>query len=385
MKRRSNSAVDQIMKKKWVVILIITLFLTLFGRIVDDDVLLESGIVLGMGVDYQNEEFIVSTQLISVTGTAAGAQPVQNYVTSISKAKTIIEALDNISKKMGVVVSLTHCELLILSPSALKLEHTDLLFPLIKSLGMPEQSIVISAEDEPSKLLAQPIATKDTTAFLAQATFLQNLGSNGVAKVTIKDFVVDSISLSGTVRLPYTRILKPEEKPISSSSSDKEYVELDFLDNLIVKGDKTFILPADLARTLNLYLVKESKNKIETQLPTGETIGFRITNKSEKIKTEGMKVNYQAKLTVSFVEAQLVDGQDIITCSSDTVIQAASALEKELENALMECFRISKEEDMDFLMLQNEVYKKLGISLKEDSFQDIDFSAKFEIKVKENN
>lgn len=196
MKPKLSPAIKQLFIKKWVIILILGLILTGFARVLETKSLSQSGIVIGIGLDYNDGKFTVSTQSISVSGSAAESQAPHKYVNSTATAATVMEAFDEISRKLGLIISLSHCNLIVMSPSVLKLDHLQLFLTLEKSMGLPEQALVISTPEEPGKLLAQPIATEDTAVLLTESTLVQNLGSDGLAQVTVKDFLVNSLSRS---------------------------------------------------------------------------------------------------------------------------------------------------------------------------------------------
>ncbi len=384
MKPKLSPAIKQLFIKKWVIILILGLILTGFARVLETKSLSQSGIVIGIGLDYNDGKFTVSTQSISVSGSAAESQAPHKYVNSTATAATVMEAFDEISRKLGLIISLSHCNLIVMSPSVLKLDHLQLFLTLEKSMGLPEQALVISTPEEPGKLLAQPIATEDTAVLLTESTLVQNLGSDGLAQVTVKDFLVNSLSRSGAVRVPYARIVKPEEQPISAAPSKTEFVELKMTENLIIKGDRSFVLSSEMSEALNLYLIKKTEDKLEVILSTGERIVFGIIDKSDKTKVDGMDVEYSSKLTVSFIEGLFANEEMPLNCDSDIVKKAAGVLEKKLEEKLMDCFVLSKTKNMDFLLLENKVYQKAGRSLDPDCFQDISFRATYKLKIQEN-
>ena len=48
---------DKFFSKKWLVILISAVILTIFGRVIDNKSLTQSGIVVGLGIDYQDNQY----------------------------------------------------------------------------------------------------------------------------------------------------------------------------------------------------------------------------------------------------------------------------------------------------------------------------------------
>lgn len=103
------------MKRKWLVIVLIAAILIFFGRVVDNKSLKQSAIVIGLGIDKTDNAFTVSTQSVVITGGAGEGQSSQSYAVYSAEGKTVSEALDKISQHMGLLVSLSHCNVLVLS------------------------------------------------------------------------------------------------------------------------------------------------------------------------------------------------------------------------------------------------------------------------------
>ena len=61
---------DNFFSKKWLVILVSAIILTTFGRVIDNKSLTQSGIVVGLGIDFQDDLYEVTVQTVSVSGSA---------------------------------------------------------------------------------------------------------------------------------------------------------------------------------------------------------------------------------------------------------------------------------------------------------------------------
>ena len=127
-----------VMRTKYIVIIFACIFLIVFGRTIETPSLSKTAIVLGVGIDYneENREFEVSTQTILV-GASTGDTSQTTYNNYTGKGKTISGALDDISQKMGLLITLSHCNVLFVSTNALKLDHFHLLYPLIVMYELP--------------------------------------------------------------------------------------------------------------------------------------------------------------------------------------------------------------------------------------------------------
>lgn len=385
-----------IIARKWLVILFVIAFLVFFGRIVNNLSLSQSGIVVGLAIDYKENLFVVSAQIVSVNGTATQGASQSSYVTVTEKDSSVAGAFDKINRKTGLITSLSHCNILIMSKEAFSVDHYHLLSSLTVALSMPEQAVILATEEEPEKVLTSKISTAGTFSFFAQMTLVQNLGTDGMSRVSIKDFLASSMSRSATIMLPLVETYPDPQSPISSSvaeneggssesnsSGGSEYVKVSMDKGLAIKKNRSVVVDAEIARSVTMFLFDDLENKLDVTLPNGGNIVFRILKKRENKKAEGTSVSSKIKLNVSFIESQNLPAGDRINSSSPEVQEAAKLLEENLTKRLNDAFEFSLSCGFDLLQLENTVYQKVGRTLPKDCLSDISFSPSYEVVVNE--
>lgn len=382
-----NKITKKVLTKKWAVLLVISLFLVVFGRLVDNKALTQTGIVVGLGVDFSDGEYETSAQIVVLTGGAESAQSTENYITYRARGKTIGEAIDEISKKAGLIVSLSHCNLVIMSKSALSLDPVEVFLPLIGTYAMPEQAIVVTTEEEDiGKVLSAKVSSAVTLPFFVQESLLQDLGTGGYAVLATKEYIAKRLSRSASAMLPIIELEELDDKPVSNASSsggdEKSYV-VSLSRNLVVSPYSTFPLDKDLSEIAGLYVTDYVKDKLRIESDGGQ-FEFDLIKKTVKTEIDGYTVKVKTKLVLAFVEAQGVNTDEKLTCNHPAVKKAGNELARRMENSLRECFRISRETGADFLGLENEVYRKIGRTLPENCLDLISFEASYSAKVREN-
>ena len=362
---------DKFFSKKWLVILISAVILTIFGRVIDNKSLTQSGIVVGLGIDYQDNQYEVTVQTVSVSGSAGTDKATSSYLTYSAKGQTLSEAINSLSEKLGLIVSLSHCNLVIMSRSALSLNPIRTFSALTKPLALPEQALVVATDHEIPKLFASKIPSTENISFFLQAVLLQNLEAGGLTSVSVKDFLAFRCSQSGCAIVPYLQLTEMPEKPIGDNTGgdDKNYI-VDINKNLAVNDNGNTII---------------DENKLPVSLPNGGVIEFRIIDNSRKIKIKDNKIETTIKMKVSFVEAQGLDTPYILNCNSKEVLKARDILEKQLADALTNGFLLSKSCGIDFLGTKNLLYEKYGLKLDKDFQESLSFDVKFDIDVTENS
>lgn len=372
---------DRFFRTKWLVAFIAVAVLLFFGRVTNIRPLSQSALVIGVGIDLADDGFDVSALSVVVSG-GDGTTPSETYVVTSAQGATVSEALDKISQKTGLLVSLSHCNVLVLSPRAFSVDHVRLLLPLVSSFSLPEQAAVTATESKPSDVLAARTAT-DASAFFVQASLLQNLGGDGIALVTVKDFLAASLSRSGSVNIPVIDIREPEHQP-SGQSGGGEVKELVMGRNLVVHGGETFFLEEDLAQAATMLVRDKVKGRLSVTLRDGTAVELRVINASPSLSADGMSVHASLSVTASFLEVQHAAGSSPVTPSDDIVRVAADQAARDLEHRLLACHALSLEHSADFLGLENEVYKRIGYTLPQNCLADIAFSCSVTVTVKES-
>ena len=372
---------DKFFRTKWLVAFIAAAVLLFFGRVTNIRPLSQSALVIGVGIDLADDGFDVSALSVVVSG-GDGAAASETYVVTSAQGATVSEALDKISQKTGLLVSLSHCNVLVLSPRAFSVDHVRLLLPLVSSFSLPEQAAVTATESKPSDVLAARTAT-DASAFFVQASLLQNLGGDGIALVTVKDFLAASLSRSGSVNIPVIDIREPEHQP-SGQSGGGEVKELVMGRNLVVHGGETFFLEEDLAQAATMLVRDRVKGRLSVTLRDGTAVELRVINASPSLSADGMSVHASLSVTASLLEVQHAAGSSPVTPSDDIVRAAADQAARDLESRLLACHALSLEHSADFLGLENEVYKHIGYTLPQNCLADIAFSCSATVTVKES-
>ncbi|MCQ2603093.1 MAG: hypothetical protein MJ193_04095, partial [Clostridia bacterium] len=293
--------IDKLVGKKWFVILIVTIFLVVAGRIIDNKSLSQSGVVVGIGIDKIDGEYDVSVLAVA-TPASVSTGNAESYVVYDAKDKTLTGAIDKINQKLGLIISLSHCNVAFVSKTAILTNAVELFVPLTNSLAMPEQAVVIIA-DEPKKALSSQMPTTVNVPTFITQSFIENLSNDGITSVSIKDCLSWSKSKSATVNFPIISLTEMTDKPISATAGEGKFFEIAFDENLLVSSGRSMTLDKKNSTALNIFVEHEVSNKINVDIAFG-TVTFKILGKKLKWKVDGNNVKATVGLTLSFTEAQ---------------------------------------------------------------------------------
>ena len=371
---------------KWLIVLLIAVILVIYGRTVKSPSLTKTQIVLGAGIDYLEEEqmFEVTTQASIVASTYGTGDTKTTYNVYSSKGKTVAEALDGISRKIGLNISLAHCNVLFLSNNALALDHLQLFYPLTGMYSLPEQSVIVASAVSPKELLSKRIGTTVSSALFLQNSLSSQEGDDGMIRTTVKDFLANSLSRSHANALPYVEVKELEVQPQNSDGEIKDNFELILNRALVVDKDKTYIIDEKRSEILSIYLSSDATGTLNHTSQKGESIEFKVLSENVSLNAKGRTVYAKININVDLLDVQFVDTDRVLTGADELVISFAKALEKELEVRLMSLFETSKQVGIDFLGLQAKAYQSVGRTLEENCLDTLTFIPTVKITVSES-
>ena len=371
-------------RTKWAVVLIIAIILVVFGRTVETPSLIKSAIVLGIGIDFdeQTKEFDVSAQSVLV-GIAGGQDAQATYAMYNAQGKTIADALDNISRKMGLIVSLAHCNVLFVSPAVLKLDHLQLIYPLTGMYALPEQAILVSGKHAPKEIMALRLGTTLSSPFFLQQALTNEEGSDGMIRTTVKDFAARSLSRSESNAIPYIIATKMENPPMTEQGEGGDTYEMDLSRALVFNHEKFKIIEGEPSELLALFSSRDIVGTLNYTADDGGSMEFKILGKKIRIKAKGKSIFADMELSVDLSDVQHVNTNKVLSSADGIVKRYANLLAKQFEKQLTELFETSKQCGIDFLNLQDKAYQSVGRTLPENCLDELQFSAKVTIKVQE--
>lgn len=372
-----------LLRTKWFVFFLIAVFLIIFGRMVETPSLSKSAVVLGIGIDYDESTtlFEVSTQAVLV-GSSSGDTTQTSYVCTSAKGNTIAGALDVIARKTGLIVSLSHCNVVFLSTSAFKLDHMQLIYPLTGMYALPEQTIIVTGDKPPSEMLSLRIGTTISSPFFLQQALVNEEGSDGMIRTTAKDFLARSLSRSKANVIPYI-IAKKATPPLTEAGNEDDVYDLDISRAIAFDNENYCIIENEYAEILALYHSHDVTGTLNYTSKDGGTIEFKILKKSVKIKAHGRKVVAEIKLSADLADVQKIPTDEVVNTDNAIVKRYAAALAKDIEKRLFELYELSVSKKIDFLSLQSKAYQSVGRSLEEDCLATLSFEPKVSITVKE--
>ena len=222
---RAKRTLTKLLSVKWAVLLVAAAVLLFFGRVTDARSLSRTAIVTGLGIAAGEDGFAVSAELAVMTSEAGGS-PSANYAVLTEKGATVSEAVERISQKAGLIVSLSHCNVLVLTKEALLAEGERLFAPLVQTYSLPEQAILTATTGDPADILSARLATASAPSFYIQQLLSEGLSTEGMPLVSVKDFAARLLSPSACVCLPVVEVREAERQPQLPEGEGEGYSEI---------------------------------------------------------------------------------------------------------------------------------------------------------------
>lgn len=373
-----------IMRTKWFLFLMLSIFLIIFGRMVETPSLSKSAVVLGLGIDYDESasRFEISTQSVLV-GSSSGDTSETSYICMSASGNTIAGAMDSIARKMGLIISLSHCNVVFMSKSAFKLDHMQLIYPLTGMYALPEQTIIVTGDKSPAEMLSLRIGTTTSSPFFLQQALVNEEGSDGMIRTTAKDFLARSLSRSKANVVPYI-VATPASPPLAQTSVDDNVFELDISRAMVFDKYESYILENEYAEILAIYHSHDVTGTLNYIASDGGSIEFKILKKNVKIKANRRHIVATVNLSADLADIQKIPSGKVITTADEIVKRYAAALAKDIEKRLVEMFELSKQINIDFLSLQTKAYQSIGHTLEENCLDTLTFTPKVTVSVRES-
>ena len=189
--------------------------------------------------------------------------------------------------------------------------------PLVVSYSLPEQAAVTATEAPPSDVLAARTGTTVASTYLVQSSLIQNLGGDGLTFVTVKDYLADTLSRSGSVNLPLIDVAEAEHPPEGQDGKTEGVAELTMGRNLVVFEGGSFVIEEELAQVTTMLVRNKVLGRLSVQMPAGDRFEFRVLNASPSVEADDMSVHAALDVTVSFMEAQGASAEGKLSPSSE--------------------------------------------------------------------
>lgn len=361
--------------KKWVAFAAAFVIALILGGTVNATPIASRAVVVGIAIDGNEELLEVTAQVLVTSGSTAG-KPQSKEISA--KAPTVSGALSQIAENTSMVVSLAHCNLVILGKEILE---TNAVYPidyLIRNAYLSENALLIGTLGKASEILKTKVAFSELASLYAQRAIESLTKYDSVAERTIKEFVVDEkkynksnyLMIIERVPLETVDIVETaggDDTQGGGGSTGGQADEQEYYFNLRETAlfyDSKMVGILDETETVGLNLVsKEIKaGTLNIKGDNGEEIEVYIVGASAKKEfdkdTRAMKVRIEMNVNVKEINA----GQSLLPRGESVLSETEIARgEKSLTDAVVSCYEKAKAVGVDIFDITASLYRKYKI------------------------
>lgn len=323
--------------KKIILFLIICLFIT---GCYDNIELNDLSIINGIGIDYKNDNFYITYEILNDTKTSNN-EVLKSY-TKTGHGKTINEAFINTNYKISKKSYFAHLKLTIISESIAKSHLTEIVDYFLRDPNIRDEFILlISKDSHPEDILNS--ASDDTP----------NVTSSIIELLENDSYNNNTISLNE----PYEKIIsklinKNYDITINSITFENNIIELS--NNGIFKNNELYSYLSKKDSTLyNLLTNKNAKYTPEKKYED-KTVAVNVYDAKKDIKVTkdliDITINCEGKILENNKEFNLIKTETFKKLNKDF----SKILETEIKNFI----KTLQDNESDILGLQEIYYKK---------------------------
>ena len=179
----------------------------------------KTALVIAVGIDVEEDEFVVTTQIALPKPDQKGEQDTE----IVSKGKTVANAFEEINAKTGWYPKLVFCQLIVLGESAVKENAFDSLSFFLRNEYISDDCLLATTEGSAKELLnaKNPVETLSGLA-IAKVLSSHSEEVGTVLPTTLKEFSKSYFSEEKSGYLPIVKREKPQEDSKDSIQENKK-------------------------------------------------------------------------------------------------------------------------------------------------------------------
>lgn len=182
----------------------------------------KTAIVTAVGIDRQEDTFIVTSQIALPQGNSGGESNGANSPSSVqltSRGKTVADAFDQINAKTGWYPKLVFCNLIVLGEKTLEKNIFDALDFFLRSEYALDGALVCTCSGEAKQLLDTPTSTDQSSGLAIEKVLSQHAEQVGTALPnSLREIANDHYSEAACSFLPIVNA-RPQQEQIGKENS----------------------------------------------------------------------------------------------------------------------------------------------------------------------
>lgn len=333
--------------KRWVKWVAFALaFVTLIALGIESKPLGERAVIVGLAIDTAEVGYEVSAQII-IAG--EGDTKTSDSMISSVKAETISGALSKLSAETSMLVTLSHCNLIILGMDVIKDQSYKVLDYLIRNAYLSENALVVASETTAKDVISSKTSHSEMSSFALQRSLTVYGEYDDTVKKTAREFLADYHTHNSANWLTLVK-KKETQKPQNNSSGggagsggeeDKYYV-FDLSETAIIRGENyIFTASRELTVGMNFATEKLTKGSIYVDGDNGEKIELYILSSKPRIDYDSDNLLATIELDLDLLVKEIIGDADYdlseVELSESETLRVEENVSRDVYNVFEEC------------------------------------------------
>lgn len=361
---------------KYIIVVVSIIALLLLNSKVQTISLVDRGIVLGMGIDIEGQDIVITAQMALPGDSSSGSA--NKYYTVEGKGTSIIAAMEQVSMRAGLKSGYKHCSVILIGSNLKHMDINRCLEYLFDNNIVSDNTLLAISREKASEDIKKSVPNTTISSFHFRRMLNPEDTRLGINAVTLREFILLDTIEQTVPCLPLITPIKAEGVQGESSGDEENYL-FEIKQAVALDKDRNIRLNEDIAKGLSIINKKITEGSLDYVLE-GKKINFRLLNLKSKQKydSEKMQVTYSQDLKVSFSDIVYENGEtsgNIVDLTESDKDMLKELIAKYIESAIE--FAVTN--DLDILGIYDGYLTDGGKTWKENAPRDYMRQTKFEI------
>lgn len=330
----------------------------------------KTAIIIALGIDYEEDEYIVTGQL-SLPASSGGSEAPQQAPTMLSgRGPSPSAAYRQIATLTGWLPTLSFCTVIVIGNEVLERPVMEVLDFALRVKQLNDSALMCAFDGTARDFFNMKTPLDQISAFSLLKIFAkENSQSAEVSVISLKNFAMNYYRQSNGNFLPYITAIPDDNRENTTAQENQKSEIVNFAADRIVvfdRDEKTDIFQQDLSKpfvlltrpiqsgTLNLSGVQTDRfiaDNLEINL---ESVPAKISTEIEDGRIK-CKIDYSVNIRILHLEADGKQIQDLLDAQIPQEIK--DAVRVSLEEGFSAFADRIKELNCDILLLEENIYK----------------------------
>lgn len=329
----------------------------------------DRAIILGIGVDYFDENYQIICEVIAPNGTQDTSSTKISQMVE-GKGKTISLAVYDIYQRTGKLPSLGQCSVILLGKS-LYGEHSleQCLAYFSFSDAFKDGTIVACAEGEAREVFKSTTPLDNSVSFALQTVIQSSHDNTAIPQNNLSNFVAKQLKVAKSsflnlVKVDYTDAPKSDKSSteplaIFDASGIAVFKNNRYVDTLSKDAKQGFTL-AIAPKAFDTFVVEDNEGK--SVLPDRVGVGITTKKISTEVTLENGKASLEIKINATLRRMKTDTTGNVVdylpVSKSEITDYMAEQVKEQMTQKITKALEQSRELDCDFLLIANSFYNK---------------------------